>query len=48
MVKSGLKEKPDYLKKPSVSVYRLMFHLNTALLIYGGLVWNGLTLLRKP
>lgn len=48
MVKSGMNEKPDYQSKPRVSVYRLLVHLNTALVIYGGLLWNGLTLIRKP
>lgn len=48
MVKSGMKDKPDYQQIPRVSVYRLTIHLNTALVLYGGLVWNGLTLLRKP
>lgn len=48
MVKSGLKEKPDYQNRPRVSVYRLFTHLNMAVLLYSGLVWNGLTLVRKP
>lgn len=48
MVKSGMKEKPDYQSRPRVSPYRLSVHLNTALVIYGGLFWNGLTLWRKP
>jgi len=48
MVKSGMKDKPEYQNKPRVSVYRLLVHLNTALVIYGGLVWNALTVLRKP
>ena len=48
MVKSGMKDKPDYQVRPRVSVYRLFVHLNMALIIYTGLFWNGLTLLRKP
>ena len=48
MVKSGFKEKPDYQNRPRVSVYRLFTHLNMAILLYGGLFWNGLTLVRKP
>ena len=48
MVKSGMKEKPDYQSRPRVSVYRLFIHLNTAIVIYSLLLWNGLTLLRKP
>lgn len=31
-----------------VSTYRLFVHLNTAIIIYAGLLWNALTLLRKP
>ena len=48
MVKSGMQQKPEYQSKPRVSVYRLFVHLNNAVLIYSGLLWNALTLLRKP
>lgn len=47
MVKSGLKPKPEYHLEPKVSVYRLFVHLNTAMLIYSLLLWNGLTLFRS-
>lgn len=45
MVKSGLTKKPDYQSRPRVSTYRLFVHLNNAIIIYGFLLWNGLTLL---
>ncbi|EAS07659.1 cytochrome C oxidase assembly protein COX15, putative (macronuclear) [Tetrahymena thermophila SB210] len=48
MVKSGFEQKPDYQTKPRVSVYRLFTHLNMAIVLYGALLWNGLTLIRKP
>jgi len=48
MVKSGLKKDSVYGGRPRVSPYRLFVHLNTAIIIYSGLLWNGLTLLRKP
>jgi cytochrome c oxidase assembly protein subunit 15 len=48
MVKSGLEKKPDYQARPRVSVYRLFIHLSLATILYTGLVWNALTLLRKP
>ena len=48
MVKSGLNDKPDYQARPRVSTYRLNIHLNCAILIYSMLLWNGLTLVRKP
>jgi len=31
-----------------VSPYRLLVHLNAAILIYGALFWNGLNLVRAP
>ncbi len=34
--------------RPRVSVYRLFTHLNIAIIIYSLLLWNGLTLVRKP
>lgn len=46
MVKSGLLAKPSYHKEPRVSVYRLFVHLNTAMIIFSLLLWNGLTLVR--
>jgi len=48
MVKSGMQEKPDYQTRPRVSPYRLLVHLNAAILIYGALFWNGLNLVRAP
>jgi cytochrome c oxidase assembly protein subunit 15 len=42
MVKSGLVDRPD------VSQYRLTLHFAAALVIYGVLVWLGLTLLSGP
>lgn len=48
MVKSGLKEKPDYQDRPRVSPYRLMTHLMTATAIYSGILYNAFTLLIKP
>lgn len=46
MVKSGMKEKPDYQSRPRVSTYRLSVHLNTAIVIYSILLWNAFNLLR--
>lgn len=48
MVKSGLKEKPDYQSRPRVSPYRLATHLMMATTIYAGLIWNSFSLLVKP
>jgi len=48
MVKSGLKQKPDYHVEPKVSVYRLFVHLNMAVVLFSILFWNSLTLLQKP
>lgn len=47
MVKSGMKEKPEYQIRPKVSTYRLMTHLSFALAIFSLLLWNGLTLVSK-
>lgn len=48
MVKSGLKEKPEYQARPRVSTYRLFVHLMTAVSLYSFLVWTGLSVIRKP
>lgn len=48
MVKSGLKEKPEYQDRPRVSPYRLMTHLLMATMIYSGVLYNAFTLLIKP
>ena len=48
MVKSGLKEKPEYQDRPRVSPYRLMTHLMMATAIYSGILYNAFTLLIKP
>ena len=48
MVKSGLKEKPDYQNRPRVSPYRLMTHLMMATTIYSALLWHSFSLLIKP
>jgi cytochrome c oxidase assembly protein subunit 15 len=48
MVKSGLKEKPEYQNRPRVSPYRLMTHLLMATTLYSGLIWNSFSLLIKP
>jgi len=48
MVKSGLKEKPDYQSRPRVSPYRLATHLGMATLLYSGLLWNAFSLLITP
>lgn len=47
MVKSGMEEKPNYQTRPRVSTYRLFTHLSVAIVLYAGLYWNALTLLRK-
>lgn len=46
MVRSGLDKKPEYQSRPRVSTYRLFVHLNTAIVIYGTLLWNAMNLLR--
>jgi len=48
MVKSGLKEKPEYQNRPRVSPYRLATHLGMATTLYSGLLWNSFSLLIKP
>lgn len=48
MVKSGLKEKPDYQSRPRVSPYRLATHLGMATTLYAGLMWNAFSLLLRP
>lgn len=48
MVKSGLKEKPEYQNRPRVSPYRLATHLGLATTLYAGLLWNSFNLLIKP
>ena len=48
MVKSGLKEKPEYQSRPRVSPYRLATHLCMATGLYAGLIWNAFSLLLKP
>lgn len=48
MVKSGLKEKPEYQSRPRVSPYRLATHLGMATLLYSGLLWNAFSLLIAP
>lgn len=48
MVKSGLKEKPEYQSRPRVSPYRLATHLGLATTLYAGLVWHAFHLLIKP
>ena len=48
MVKSGLKEKPEYQSRPRVSPYRLATHLLMATTLYTGLLWNSFSLLIKP
>lgn len=46
MVKSGLEplESPDSV--PRVSQYRLAAHLGTAFLLYAGMFWNGMALIK--
>ncbi|OQV17970.1 Cytochrome c oxidase assembly protein COX15-like protein [Hypsibius exemplaris] len=48
MVRSGLKEKQNQYEIPRVSQYRLCAHLSAALLLYTGLVWEGMSHLLKP
>ena len=48
MVKSGLKDKPDYQNRPRVSPYRLSTHLMMATIMYSGLIWQSFSLLIKP
>lgn len=45
MVKSGLKEKPEYQNRPRVSPYRLATHLGMATILYSNLLWNAFNLL---
>jgi len=45
MVKSGLKEKPEYQSRPRVSPYRLATHLGMATILYSSLLWNAFSLL---
>lgn len=47
MVKSGLKEKPDYQSRPRVSTYRLLVHNSCAVTIYAFLLYHGFILSRK-
>eukprot|EP00051_Salpingoeca_urceolata_P016799 m.225534 g.225534 ORF g.225534 m.225534 type:complete len:331 (-) comp18783_c1_seq31:128-1120(-) len=49
MVKSGLEHDPQGKHVPRVSHYRLAAHLGSALLLYSGFLWTGLThLLPSP
>jgi cytochrome c oxidase assembly protein subunit 15 len=48
MVKSGLKEKPEYQNRPRVSPYRLATHLGMAATLYSGLIWHAFSLLIEP
>ena len=48
MVKSGLKEKPEYQNRPRVSPYRLATHLGMATILYSSLLWNAFSLLITP
>jgi len=48
MVKSGLKEKPEYQNRPRVSPYRLAAHLGMAATLYTGLIWHSFSLLIAP
>jgi len=48
MVKSGLKEKPEYQNRPRVSPYRLAAHLGMAATLYTGLIWQSFSLLIQP
>ncbi|XP_058112993.1 cytochrome c oxidase assembly protein COX15 [Magnolia sinica] len=43
MVKSGLEEPESEYVQPRVSPYRLATHLTSAFVIYGGLLWTGLS-----
>ena len=49
MVSSGLDEKQleERKSKPTVSQYRLTTHLGTAFLLYMGMLWTGLEILRE-
>lgn len=49
MVKSGLDEEQlkERKSKPTVSQYRLTTHLGTAFLLYMGMMWTGLEILRE-
>ena len=48
MVRSGLKDKQNPYEIPRVSQYRLCAHLGAALVLYTGLVWEGMSHLLKP
>ena len=48
MVRSGLKEKPEYQSRPRVSPYRLATHLGLATALYTGLIWTSFQLLIRP
>jgi cytochrome c oxidase assembly protein subunit 15 len=48
MVKSGLKDKPEYQDRPRVSPYRLATHLGMATTLYTGLLWQSFSLLIEP
>ncbi len=48
ILKSGLKEQPEYQNRPRVSPYRLATHLSLATVLYSGLLWNSFNLLIKP
>ena len=49
MVKSGLDQEQlnERKSKPTVSQYRLTTHLGTAFLLYMGMLWTGLEILRE-
>ncbi|CCH40930.1 Cytochrome c oxidase assembly protein COX15 [Wickerhamomyces ciferrii] len=49
MVKSGLDEEglKERRSKPTVSQYRLTTHLGAAFLLYMGMIWTGLEILRE-
>lgn len=48
MVKSGLQEKRNQYEIPRVSQYRLCAHLGSALVLFSGLFWEGLSHVLKP
>ncbi|XP_055351774.1 cytochrome c oxidase assembly protein COX15 homolog [Paramacrobiotus metropolitanus] len=48
MVKSGLEEKKNQYEIPRVSQYRLCAHLGSALVLFAGLFWEGLSLTLRP
>ncbi|KAH3672803.1 hypothetical protein WICMUC_004025 [Wickerhamomyces mucosus] len=49
MVKSGLEQEQleERRSKPTVSQYRLTTHLGAAFLLYAGMIWTGLEILRE-